>query len=483
MPKPPASRLIIWMAAIVLTSCSTQREAERADEVVDVPEDYGDAQIEGIATEAWCSDFGQPGLDRLVERAWEGNLELKAAWARLDQAEAAADIAGASLWPTLNGNAGVSHSKQYLGDISNAAGGFVPDSQTQTSWKLSAAAAYEVDVWGKNRGRARAAELDARSVEASARSLAMTLTSQVAEAWFDVIAQRERLVLLEEQLELSEDFLELTQRRFDRGLVTALDITQQQQNLESLRAQISSARSQLQTSFHRLAVLIGEPPSGEVAVDAEDLPEMPAIPDPGVPADLIERRPDVRAAYLQLLAADERTAVAVADRLPSLQLSANLGLQAQELSNLLEQLFWSVSAGIAQPIFEGGRLRAEVRRSEAVAEEQLYNYAQTLLTGLREVRDALVLEDDQSERIESLERELDSARSSLEIAERRYRSGQLDYLRVLTALQSLQQVERTLLEARRQHLSYRISLCRALGGGWVDDVESSIEQESEKVRE
>jgi NodT family efflux transporter outer membrane factor (OMF) lipoprotein len=483
--RPALSILVLHASlsviALSLASCSSQRHAERADEVVDVPADYGAAGVDGIETQAWCSDFGQPGLDTLVERAWAENLELKAAWARLEQAEAAADIAEAPLWPTVGADGGVSYSKRYLGDISEAAQGFLPDSQTETNWNLSAAAAYEIDVWGRLRHRARAADLDAAAVEASVRSLAMTLTSQVAEAWFDVIAQRERLELLEQQLVLSEDVLALTRRRFESGLVSALDVSQQQQNLESLRAQVATAAAQLMTSRHRLAVLIGEPPTDAVDVDADDLPELAALPDPGVPADLLERRPDVRAAFLQLQAADERTAAAVADQLPSLQLSANIGLQAQELAKLFDQLFWTVAAGVSQPLFEGGRLRAEVRRSESAAEEQLYNYAQTLLTALREVRDALVLEQSQVERIEILRRELDQAEASLDIAQRQYRAGQLDYLRILTALQSLQQVEQTLLEARRQRLSYRISLCRALGGSWVEEIESSIADESDET--
>lgn len=465
-------------AVIAFVGCTSQRHSERADEVVEVPKDYGSAAVDGIETDAWCSDFGQQGLDRLVERAWADNLQLKAAWARLEQARATAEIAEAPLWPSVGAEAGVSYSKRYLGDISEAAQGFLPDSQTETNWSLSAAAAYEVDVWGKYRHRAHAADLEAEAVEASTRSLAITLTSQVAEAWFDVIAQRERLELLEAQLDLSKDLLELTQRRFERGLADALDITQQRQNLESLTAQVSAVRGQLQTSRHRLAVLVGRPPSEPIAIDAETLPELGPIPAPGVPADLLERRPDVRAAFLQLQAADERTAAAVADQLPSLRLSANIAIQAQELSNLLEQLFWSVAAGVSQPIFEGGRLRAEVRRSEAAAEEQLYDYAQTLLTALREVRDALVLEQNQVERIASLRRELDTAQSALDLAQSRYRRGSFDYLRVLTALQSLQAVEQTLLEARRQHISYRISLCRALGGSWVEQIEAPNSQPS-----
>jgi outer membrane protein TolC len=240
-------------------------------------------------------------------------------------------------------------------------------------------------------------------------------------------------------------------------------------------------------------VLIGRPPSDEVSVDAQTLPVVEPLSnldeqdayekDAGVPADLLQRRPDVRAAYLALKAADERTAAAVADRLPQLRLTASLGFHAEQIADLFEQLFWSVGAGVSQSLFEGGRLRAEVERSEAEAEEQLYIYADTLLVAMREVRDALALERNQRDRLASLKRELETARSVVEYARKRYRGGTLDYLRVLTGLQALQEVERELLEARRQQLSNRIGLCRALGGSWVESVKPSTQLPSSQQNE
>jgi outer membrane protein TolC len=209
------------------------------------------------------------------------------------------------------------------------------------------------------------------------------------------------------------------------------------------------------------------------------MPELPEIPDPGVPADLIERRPDVRSAMLRLQAADERTAAEVADMLPTLRLSANLSYQAQELADLFDTLFYNLSAEAAQSLFEGGRRLAQVDRAEAAAAEQLYNYGQTLLTAMREVSDALVLEKRQGEFIESLEKQAASAEKALQVARDRYRRGAVEYLRVLTALQSLQQAEQTLLDARRQQFSNRITLCRALGGTWTRELESSIAEDEE----
>jgi NodT family efflux transporter outer membrane factor (OMF) lipoprotein len=457
----------VCIAAICLiASCSSKQYAQKTDDVVQRSEDQ--VEMPDFGAERWCTDFGQSGLETMVQQTWSDNMELKAAWARLEQAKAEANIARAELWPTVDGGADANYSTREFDEGETTAGG---------DWELSVGAAYEVDIWGRHRKRAKAAELEARAVEAGARSLAMTLTSQVAEAWFDVIAQRKRVDLLERQLDVSRNILDITQDRLRRGLVPALDVAQQKRNIESIRSQLYLAETELQTSRHRLAVLIGETPDDTRYVDADTLPGIEPLPEAGVPADLLERRPDLRASHLRLEAADKRTAAAVADRLPRLRLTASLGFQAEQISRIFQQLFASVGASLTQPIFQGGRLNAEIERSEALAQEQLYNYAQTLLVAIREVRDALTREHNQRKRIQSLREELKHARSVVELARRQYRTGAVDYLRVLTGLEELQQLERTLLDARRQQLSHRISLCRALGGSWVNSVEQSIDSE------
>lgn len=474
MSRPPRARKsIIGLLGIICllaaySGCSSTRYADKADEVVEAPD--GETTIDGLGADRWCSDFGQPGLDAMVEQAWSDNMQIKAAWARLEQAEALAEIAESSLWPTAAVGADAEYSDRQFGRSGIEENGGGPEA----FWQLSAAAAYEVDIWGRHRHRAKAADLEAEAAEAQARATAITLTSQVAEAWFDVIVQRERLELLQDQLKVSEDILAIIKQRLRRGLAGALDAAQQEANVESLRGQVATARGLLETSQNRLAVLVGKPPEGKDYVEGDTLPDVPALPATGVPADLLERRPDVRASYLLLEAADERTAAAVADQLPRLQLTASIGFQAEQLAKIFEQLFWSIGAGISQALFEGGRLRAEVEFSEAVAKEQLYLYADTLLEAMREARDAMVLEANGQDRIASLERELAIAEKLVDLARKRYATGAVEYLRVLTGLQELQQVQRSLLEARRQQLSYRIGLCRALGGSWVENIEPSI---------
>jgi outer membrane protein TolC len=196
------------------------------------------------------------------------------------------------------------------------------------------------------------------------------------------------------------------------------------------------------------------------------LPSSPSLQITGVPADLFEHRPDVRAARLRLEAADARAAAAVLDFLPSLRLSGNLFSTASEIANLFEQWLWNLSASLSQPVFQGGRLLGSMQQADAAARVEYYNYINTSLTALREVRDALVLIRTQETFLESLAEQEDAAQKALRLSRERYAQGALPYLQVLTSLQSLQRIQQNLIEARRQLLAYHVQLYRAVGGGF-----------------
>lgn len=472
------------MAVALLSSCESTEYAKKTDEVVQAPESYLEAPVDGQPLEQWCTDFDSPELEALVDASFERNLDLRMAFARIKQARAVAAQQGASLWPWLNAEGSVAQQRTDIGsqfgaDIPTGPNGgaaqepdFFSIDDSFTTYRASLAASYEVDVWGKIRNRWKAAELDAAAARAQAESLAITLTSQIAENYLETVYQRERIELIEEQIETSEKFYELTLLRLSQGTATALDVTQQKQNLEQLRGQLALARSAEAVALNQLAVLVGKAPQVDLGLEREEMPALAPIPNPGLPADLLERRPDLRAAKLQLRAADRRLEAAVAERLPSLQLSASLSLQATEIAELFEQLLYNIGASISQPIFQGGRLNAQIEQAEGVAEEALYNYAQTLLTSLREVQDALIRENRLLEYVESLNSQVESAERALDLARDRYRLGALEYLRVLDSIQALQRTQQTLLEARRRQLATRVQLCRALGGTWTQELEA-----------
>jgi NodT family efflux transporter outer membrane factor (OMF) lipoprotein len=458
------------LVVLVVAACSGTKYADDTDEVVEMPDAYKETGVEGEPLDRWCSDFEAPQLASLVDRAFEGNMNLRQGWARLKQASAAARQAGAARWPTVTAEGSVRRVEQPS----------IPVEIQNTQINASVGASYEVDLWGRMANLHQAAKFDRRAARADVEAMAMSLTTQIAENWFNLVHQRARVDLLESQYDISERFLELTLVRLARGTATALDVNQQRQQLQSLEGQLETARAQKETAKHQLAVLLGKTPQTDVTGDRRELPEVPERPGTGVPADLLQRRPDIRAEMLRLEAADKRTAAAVKSQYPSLRLSANVFSQASNLDQFFEEFFWDAMAAASQPLFDGGRRFAEIDSAESRAEAQLYAYGQAVLEALREVEDALALEEGQKGLIESLREQVDTSEQALQLARERYQRGAADYLRVLTSLQSLQSVEQSLLNARRQRLSHRVQLCRALGGTWTEELEDPTREDSDE---
>ncbi len=457
---------VLVACSLWMLQCQGTKYAEKRSEVVDLPDAYDSAEVEKQSLDQWCSDFGAPKLESLVQRAFEDNLDLNTSWARLKRARAAARQAGARRWPNLMAEGSYSRTEQpTLPDR-------IRDQVDKSQYRASLGAQYELDLWGRMANLQRAAELDAAAARADAESMAISVTSRIATTWFNLVYFRAREDLLKEQIETSKRFLELTRLRFSRGRSTSADVEQQRQRVESLRGQLANLQAQQEQAEHQLAVLVGSPPTEDVSGPRRELPELPTQPAPGAPADLLERRPDVRAAMQRLEALDQRTAAAVKDQLPTVQLSFDLFSQTANIQEMFQDLFWSAMTSISQPVFDGGRRFAAIDEAEARAEAQLYQYGKTLLEALRDVEDALVAEKKQAAFIESLRTQLESAQQVLTLNRQRYGQGASNYLRVLDALQSLQSLEQQILDARRQQLSNRVQLCRALGGRWTRELET-----------
>lgn len=453
---------LLWGSLIFFTSCTSTQYAEKAETLVEVPEAWSEAPVATTDIAGWCSDFDLPELDALYGNVQRDNLSLRAAWTRQAQAEAISRSIGATRYPTaeLQASTGRSRAPSPVG------------TSTDSRFSLTAAAAYEVDLWGRLASNRRAALYDVEAIRADAEAMAISMTAELTNAYFDVLHHRERIDLLETQIGTTEQFLEFLMVRLASGMATALDVNQQEQQLEALRGQLAIIRGAEATTTQRVAILVGQPPQANVTGQSRRLPELPMTPEVGLPASLLSERPDLRAALLRLEAADQRIAVAAADRLPTIRLSASTFLQATSIAGLVDDIFWNLTGNLIQPLFDGGRRTAELDRTQALAEERLYLYGQTLLQALFEVQSALVLEAQQQEFVDQLTLQLEKAELALDLARERYRQGTLDYLRVLTTLQSLQQVQNTLLDARRNQLGFRVQLCRSLGGSWTRELEA-----------
>ena len=460
--------IVVASVSAAVAACSPHRVIKDPPPPVEVAKTYrGGSDYDSRAPmglpERWWRDFKDRALNRLVELSLRDSLQIRAAWARVKQARAVVIQANSGKFPQLDATASAGRQRQRF-----SVGGSTT-TQTSNLFSASIAAGYEVDLWRRLANGGNAAALDALAIRDDFEAIAISLAAEVTETWFDILAQRAQRKLIEEQLETNKTYFDLVQLRFQKGLASALDVHQQRQQLVTTRSQLALIDSSIRLLDYRLAILIGVTPGKFDLTErsARVLPDMPQVPGTGLPAHLLERRPDVRAARRRVEAADYRVAVAVANRLPSLRLSGSTSLQSSSVTDFIASPLWSLLASITGPLFDGGRRKAEVVRQKAVVEERLMNYGQVLLQAMSEVESALDQEKHQLIYIAELEESVAIAGDQLREAQARYRQGLIDYLPVLTALQGKQRSELNLLLARRQLLSYRIQLCRALGGTWT----------------
>jgi NodT family efflux transporter outer membrane factor (OMF) lipoprotein len=426
-----------------------------------LPDKFSEFTTDAAPEKKWWETFNDSELNAIVEEALSNNLNLKQIWARLMQARAMAIQAGADRYPDLTGTAGATHFKQRTKNGSAL-------TITSENYSLGVSSNYELDLWGRVRAEQKAAILSTEASEQDLNAAAITLAAEVTNRWLQIIAQRTQKHLLNEQLKTNQTFLELIELRFRHAMVSALDVYQQQQVIDQVRAQIPLVEAQESKLMNELSVLLGKAPRSPVVISRPDLPKLAPMPSTGIPADLLENRPDIKAAQLRLQSAGWNVSAARADRLPSLTLSAGAIFENKHLDLLLDNWLLSLAANLTAPVFDGNRRAAEVERTMALKDENFAAYRQTILTAIREVEDALVTEAKQQEHILELKQVIQTARKALAQATLRYRNGLNDYLPVLTQLLSVQDLERNLITQHATLLTNRISLYRSLGGTWTE---------------
>jgi len=467
------SLLAAVLAAIAVSTAGCTMHKVKTDRKVPVklPEQLAEGGPEG--PDRWWIAFGDDGLNRLVMKALRDNYDLRRTWARLEQSAAVARQTGAASLPTVQASADAQYSQRAL-----AIGNQVIDT---AAWQfpLSVSASYELDLWGRVRATRAAAATDVAATRQDLSAMAMTVAARVGDTWLSLIERREQKRLIEEQIKISEQLLQVVQGRFAQGLVSAVDVLQQRQQVETARGQLPLVDSAIGVLTNQLRALLGMPPRTPLDVpEATRIPELPPMPAVAEPAKLLDRRPDVRAARLRVLAADHRVGVALANRFPTLRLSGQAGVTGviTDKATTLNPA-WSLAAGVARPLFDGGRLGAEHDRTKIALRDSVLAWAQAIVRALHEVDDALTRERQQRAHIAGLQAQLTTARKTFDESKRRYMTGVGDFVRVLAAEQSVQRLQRSLLSARRQLLSHRVSLHRAMGGGWTSKLVKRSERD------
>jgi NodT family efflux transporter outer membrane factor (OMF) lipoprotein len=458
---PPAGRLrartiLIAVVATLLSGCGPAIHELKAP--VAAPARFSESGTSPLP-DKWWESFEDPVLSGLIDQALANNFSLKTAWDRLSQAAAEARSAGADIFPTLDA------------EVENSRNRYREDGQTGEghSYSLGLTASYELDLWGRIRSSRDAAAFDMQASEQDLQAAALTLSAQVAGTWYQLVEQYGQLDVLDAQIVTNQKVLELVTLQFRTGQVGIADMLQQQQLVESNQGEKAQVVAQVKVLEHQLAILLGYSPLQPVAPRVSRLLTLPAMPQTGLPAELIQRRPDIRSAYYAVLAADSDLAAAIANRFPSLSLTAGVDVSGAHTRDLFDNWLATLAANLVAPIVDGGLRKAEVDRTRAVASEALHTYGQTILDALGEVEDALVQEQRQRDYIASIGRQLTLAGQVIERVRDRYLQGTVDYQRVLDALLSHQELQRSLLTATRDLVQYRIDLCRALGSGWTLD--------------
>ncbi|WP_052214683.1 efflux transporter outer membrane subunit [Belnapia sp. F-4-1] len=417
----------------------------------------------------WWRGFGSPELDALMTEAMAANNDIAAAIARIRQADAQIRIAGATLLPTIDLTTRAV--RQQVGTASSASVAGVGRSsrvRVSASDQLSLAASYEIDFWGKNRGQVEAAQQSASATRFDAGTVTITTQASVANTYFAMLAAQETLAIQRQNLDIALRVVRVIRQRVAVGTATGLDLAQQETVVAQQQAQIPPLVQSLEQNRNSLGTLVARPPETlRVEGGTFNRLAVPAV-TPGLPAEVLARRPDVLTAEATLAAANANIVVARAQLLPSVTLTGSGGFTSLALENLLRpgSVVFSLAAGLTQPIFRGGALRGQVELNEGRAQELLAAYRGTILAALVDAENALVALRQTTEQEALQANAVRMAERAYAIAEAQLQAGTIDLVTLLNTQQTLFSARTTLADARLTRLQAAVGLFRALGGGW-----------------
>ncbi len=416
-----------------------------------------------VARGQWWAIFHDPQLDALEARIDVANNTLRAAQAQFDQARALVRYASAARSPQVSGTAAASRNDHS----ENTPNWSATANEHYSDYLLRLDASYEVDVWGRVRSSVAASRAAAQASAADLEAVRLSLHAELAADYFALRATDAEQDLLRSSVAAYEKALELTRNRHRGGVATAVDVAQAEAQLETTRAELIDVEARRAPLEHALATLVGQAPGTVKLPPVPAAAEPPAIP-PGLPADLLERRPDVAAAERRVAAANAQIGVAASAFYPAIALTANTGFESSALVNLIQGVsgFWTAAPLAAMTLVDGGRRRAVSAQAKAGYEQAVALYQATTLSALREVEDQLatlrVLDQEAAVQRAAVE----ASNRSLELSNNRYKGGIATYLEVVVAQTAALNNERVGVSILARRLTASVLLIKALGGGW-----------------
>ena len=469
--RPPVFLAAVVIAsATVLAGCTVGPNYVEPE--VSTPDVWHENLVEGMADgtaslHSWWTTFKDPALDRLVEMAGSGNLTLRQAVGRIAEAEAFGGVAKGALVPSVDGAGDVTRERQ---SDDFAAGG----RQKDTRYGLSIDASWEVDLWGRIRRSVESAEADVQAAVEDYRDVLVLLFRDVAATYVDVRTLQARIVAAESNVKAQKDTLRIVMARYDAELVGKLDVRQAELNLATTESAIPTFRASLNGAINRLGVLVGQLPSSlhSMLSPIEEIPSPVAEIAVGVPAELLRQRPDIRRAERELAARTAAIGVATAELYPQFTLSGTFGYLATSDIFDWSNRTWGFGPAMRWNLFDGGRIRSRIKVEDALTEQALANYEQTVLLAYEEVETSLSAYVEELNRRAALNRSVTAARDSVVLVSELYKSGLTDFQNVLDTQRSLFTQDDQLAESRGLVARDLVRVYAALGGGWKIEAEA-----------
>ncbi len=463
MPVPSYIVSLLLLLGVTITSCTVGPEYKTPQ--VTAPHQWNGENLatktQAASVARWWTVFNDPILEDLINQSAEHNTDLKIAYARLQEYRALQAIATGQKMPEIG--VGFNASRQGVSE-----NGFIGAGATYSDFQLDGRLSWEVDLFGRIKRTIQAAEADYQAEEENYTDVLTSLYANVAYAYLELRTLQTRQAILEENLEAQQQSLDLAKARFKHGLADQLEVTQAERLYASARAEIPALRALQSQSLNQLAVLLGKTPEQMPRPELAALPTPPAHVVSAVPVDLLRQRPDIRRSERQLAAQTARLGIAHANLYPNLSISALIGLQALDSSDLLDSGsgIWSFGISSLQKLFNGGRLRNMIKVEDARTNQALYTYEKTVIQALSEVETAMAFYVEQKKQLNLLGQALTAAQSTVKAANSLYKEGLVDFQNVLDANRRQLEIEDRLVQTKGDHAAGLVRLYQALGGGW-----------------
>lgn len=451
--------VLVFLSGFGLSGCLTLGP-DFEPPVVDVPAAYRFAPADSGSDHdlKWWELFKDPVLYELVTTALENNQDLKTALSRIEEARFTYGMTRADQYPAVNLGAG--------GSVGNYSG--TRSSFTNHNYYVAPNLSWELDFWGKFKRSTAAAQAEILASAYGAWAVRTTLISNVVSAYYELLDYRQRLEMSKETLTSRQDGLDIITKRFDKGIIPEIDVNQAQIQLEVAAGAIPTYERRIAKTEHHLKLLTGFLPGAVrtgIVLGKQPLPPMIPV---GMPASLLERRPEIKEALALVHASNEKIGVAVAQRFPAISLTGALGLASSEVSNITNDGgIWNVSGGLLGPLFDFNKSKFRVEVVKEQTRQALFNYQKVVLTAFKEVEDALVDVDTYRRENEAFQRKVDAAENAYKLSFQRYDKGVSSYLEVLDSERTLFSAQLEYSQTLQFYFNAYVKLYKALGGGWL----------------